>query len=168
MTSLRAVVAEPAARIPSDRPSGFQYRPPLAADRLLSDILFGKKVCIIIDDVDHDQMKKMAHDLFGKEIGLNLLPWSSVSGQLPDVRADVLVIISPRTLSEGFEFLPRMLEQFKKDNPGSTTVMSNLHHMHSKETEFARQLGKTSLVDFLGEGYTPLTTLFDKAAQSLS
>jgi hypothetical protein len=140
-------------------------------DHMVSDKLKGRSVCIVIDDVDYlGGMKELVHAMLGQlndTAHVSILNWSTFLAVLPDLRADLVVALSPRDLKDHLPALERNLPCFRKSNAGAVVLMNNLHSPASPASERLGRLRADSLLDHVEQGYIFFPILVHSGAQAL-
>lgn len=140
-------------------------------DRATSQKLKGKSVCIVIDDADYvSGMKELVHTMLGpisESARVTILNWSTFLAILPEMRADLVVALSPRDLKTHLPDLELGLLDFRKANSGAVVLMNNLHSPAAPASEGLGRLLAGSLLDHVEHGYTFFPILVHQGAQAL-
>jgi len=140
-------------------------------DRTVSDKLKGRSVCIVIDDVDYmGGMKELVHTMLGpvsQSADVRILNWSSFLAILPELRADLVVALSPRNLGTHLPDLERGLLSFRKSNSRAVVMMNNLHSPAAPASERLGRLREGSLLDHVEQGFIFFPILVRSGAQAL-
>jgi hypothetical protein len=140
-------------------------------DRAVSDKLKGKSVCIVIDDADYaGGMKELVHTMLGPISGsasVSILNWSTFLAILPEMRADLVVALSPRELQSHISGLETGLQSFRKSNSGAVVLMNNLHSPAAPASGRLEGLQAKSLLDHVEHGFTFFPILVQQGAQAL-
>ena len=152
----------------SRAPRAFKKEP--AAERNLSDKLAGKKICIAIDDPDFQHLKGVISDILAMASSssrVTLTGWTDLLIDLPKSSYDLLIILSPRKILIDIEDYEKGLAAFKRANPKSVVVMSNLHSPASVQTGLLRELKDASLIDHIEQGFAFFPILLHTGAERL-
>jgi hypothetical protein len=140
-------------------------------DRATSQKLQGKSVCIVIDDADYAAgMKELVQTMLGPisdSASVSIVNWSTFLAILPEMRADLVVALSPRDLKMRLPDLESGLLGFRKANAGAVVLMNNLHSPAASASEGLGRLLKDSLLDHVEHGYTFFPILVHQGAQAL-
>jgi hypothetical protein len=140
-------------------------------DRAVSDKLKGRTVCIVIDDADYlGGMKELVHTMLGpisQTADVQILNWSTFLAILPELRADLVVALSPRELGTHLPGLERGLQSFRKSNSRAIVMMNNLHSPAAPASERLGRLQDGSLLDHVEQGFTFFPILVQQGAQAL-
>jgi len=163
-----AATAQQIRQLRQEKPTG-RFIP--SVDRLLADKLKGRSVCVIIDDVDYiGGMKGIVEGILGGVSGsadLRVFNWSSFMCVLPDIRADLVVALSPRDLHARLEPLESGLFCFRKNNPGSVFIINNLHNPSTAASVRLARLRSLSMVDHVEAGFIFFPNLVHIGADAL-
>ncbi len=140
-------------------------------DRALMDKLKGKRVCIVVDDTDYlNGMKDLVEGMLGRALLVSetrVLNWSSFLCILPDMRADLVVLLSPRDLGSRLEGLESGIMEFRKANPHAVVLMNNLHSPAAPASVRLHDLRRGGLMDHIEQGFTFFPHLIHQAADAL-
>jgi len=140
-------------------------------DCTVSEKLRGKAVCVVIDDADYIAgMKELVHTMLGPitdSANVTILSWSTFLAILPEMRADLVVALSPRDLKTRLPDLERGLLGFRKSNSGAVVLMNNLHSPAAPASERLGRLLANSLLDHVEHGYTFFPLLVHQGAEAL-
>lgn len=169
---MQALQHESIAPASSQRPSvpsmKSGLRPSLAA--AVEGKLAGKRILIATDDRDFDAFHvtlKSCMDMSYPYSHHSTCDFSHLLAALPELQADVLLILSPLGLKDGIKDLESGLKEFRRNNPGSVVLMNNLHTPISKETGLVEELVSAGLVDHVEQGFMFFSRLLDHGAALL-
>ncbi len=151
--------AEPARRFPP------------AVDRLLADRLQGRRICVVVDDPDYARgMKELVSGMLsgGPRGGdLRILNWSTFVSVLPEIRADIVVALSPRDLAARLPLLEEGLFPFREKNPSAIFMVNNLHSPLAQASVRLERLRSLSLIDHVEAGFLFFPNLVHMCADAL-
>jgi hypothetical protein len=153
----------------TDKPPILSVRLP-SEDRNLADKLAGRRVCIVIDDKDYVQMREIVAGVLGhatETAQVTMCGWSSFLLLLPSLQKDLVVVLSPRELVEGFAAFEKGLSQFRRSNPGAVVVMNNLHSPASPQALLLAGLKEAKAIDHIEQGFTYFPKLIHHGVSAL-
>jgi hypothetical protein len=140
-------------------------------DRNLTEKLRGRRACIVVDDADYaNGMKDLVEGMLGRAMlssEITILNWSSFLCVLPEIKSDLIVLLSPRELSSRLPDFETGIGEFRKSNPCAVVMMNNLHSPAAPASERLRRLGREGLVDHIEQGFLFFPHLIHQAADAL-
>lgn len=139
-------------------------------ERSLAEVLAKKSVCIVIDDPDFHAMHSIVTNTTlerAPAASLSLIRWSDMLEAAPSMKADMLIIFSPRDVITPYAKLADGLNAFKRNNPGAAVVMNNLHSPAAVSSGLINDLRAARLIDHVEQGFVFFPVLLQQGAAAL-
>jgi hypothetical protein len=152
---------EIAKKLQAVQPKPFK-REPLVE---MPNILHGRRAVVVIDDPDFNKMKGLVKDMLGPDDRAGAASWSELLDVLPRLRADILLVMSPRKAVDSLDALAKGLEIFRESNPSADVILINLHNPLTESGMMLNDLMVRGLVDKVENGFEFFPRILEKAAK---